>query len=694
MEKSQDIIKNINYYEQLFDNAHEPILLINDHFFIDGNQAALDILNMSSKDELRIVHPGQISPKFQPDGILSSIKADQQIKLCYEKGFNRFEWMHKTIDDIEFFVEVTLKTFVINSKTMIHVTWRDIEDQKKYENDLININKKLVDKNQYINEINSILQNKNNSKENLLETLTILDQYKKVIDESSIVSKADKNGIITYVNDKFCKISGYKKEELIGNNHNIIKHPDNTEEFFKNLWKTISNKNIYTGMIKNKNKNGDDYYVDSTIIPILDKDENIIEYIGIRHDLTPLLEKDKIILEQFTDKLTSLPNRQKLIMDIENQISPTVALINIDQFRDLNSSYGINFGDKILNQFSINLLQFKSTNLHIYRVYGDIFAVLSFGNFPYNKFVNTIEEIINYFDKLIFTIDKINLNISCRVGISSNKEKTLASAEMAILYAKQHQQSLMIFNKDMSIYKELEKNIKLTKDIRYAIDNDKILLYGQKILNNTTKEIKYETLMRMELQDGSIVSPFIFIEHAKKARLYSNLTKIIIEKACNYFQDKECIFSINLMMPDILDEKTVTFLINKLIETKTSDRVILEIVESEGIENFKEVDNFVKKVQELGCKVAIDDFGTGYSNFEYIIELNVDILKIDGSLIKNIHINDNVKLTVQTIVNFAKVLNMEVVAEFVHCEEVHEIIKSLGITYSQGYLLHEPEHLT
>lgn len=119
----------------------------------------------------------------------------------------------------------------------------------------------------------------------------------------------------------------------------------------------------------------------------------------------------------------------------------------------------------------------------------------------------------------------------------------------------------------------------------------------------------------------------------------------------------------------------------------------LEIVESEGIEKYSEVEAFIAEAKRLGCRIAIDDFGTGYSNFEYIIRLNVDVLKIDGSLIKNIHIDKNTYLTVKTIVSFAKVLDVKVVAEFVHCKEVQEIVESLHIDYSQGYLFHEPQEL-
>lgn len=245
----------------------------------------------------------------------------------------------------------------------------------------------------------------------------------------------------------------------------------------------------------------------------------------------------------------------------------------------------------------------------------------------------------------------------------------------------------------MPIYKELKKNIELTKEIKQALKDDNILIYAQEIINNKTKNKKYEVLMRLRLPNGQILSPFVFLEHAKKARLYPLITNKIIEKSCEYFKDKDTDFSINLMIEDIKNHKTVNYLFSKLVETKVSNRVILEIVESEGIEKFEEVKDFIRKAKSLGCQVAIDDFGTGYSNFEYIIRLNVDYLKIDGSLIKNIHINNNIKLTVSTIVNFAKILGIKTVAEYVHCQEVQDIVESLEIDFSQGYLFYEPEQL-
>ena len=114
----------------------------------------------------------------------------------------------------------------------------------------------------------------------------MLKQYKEAIEKSNIISKTDVNGIITFVNDEFCNISGYTKDELIGQNHNIVRHPDVDDEKFKYLWETIKHKNIFKDTVKNLAKNGTTFYVNTTIIPILDKNENIVEFVAIRYDVT------------------------------------------------------------------------------------------------------------------------------------------------------------------------------------------------------------------------------------------------------------------------------------------------------------------------------------------------------------------------------------------------------------------------
>ena len=137
----------------------------------------------------------------------------------------------------------------------------------------------------------------------------MLQQYKEAIEKSNIISKTDTSGIITFVNDEFCKISGYSHDELIGKNHNIVRHPDVAKSTFKLLWDTINSKKIYKNTVKNLAKNGSTFYVNTTVIPILDLDENIVEFIAIRYDVTKevfykkKLEKKERELEQLNKTL-------------------------------------------------------------------------------------------------------------------------------------------------------------------------------------------------------------------------------------------------------------------------------------------------------------------------------------------------------------------------------------------------------
>lgn len=165
----------------------------------------------------------------------------------------------------------------------------------------------------------------------------------------------------------------------------------------------------------------------------------------------------------------------------------------------------------------------------------------------------------------------------------------------------------------------------------------------------------------------------------------------MIEKTFEMFKDKEVSFSINLTSEDILDENTLSFIEEKLLNYNFGDRVIFEIVESEGFENFEIINNFIQKVKSYGVKIAIDDFGTGYSNFEYLMKLKADFIKIDGSLIKNIDNDKNAYAVVETIVSFAKKNNLKTVAEFVSNKSIYEKVCDLEIDYSQGYFIEKPQ---
>jgi PAS domain S-box-containing protein len=180
----------------------------------------------------------------------------------------------------------------------------------------------------------SNLEQESQAKEN---TIAQLNQYHAAINNSYIISKSDPQGRITFANEHFCKISGYSLEELLGKNHNIVQHPDMPKEVFKELWQTITSKKIWHGILQNRSKNGQSYYVDATIFPLLDKDKNIISYVGIRDDITEIKNQkyraeailnaqDSIVL------LTSFVDTKMQVKQLNQKFFEIFDFKNIDDF--------------------------------------------------------------------------------------------------------------------------------------------------------------------------------------------------------------------------------------------------------------------------------------------------------------------------------------------------------------------------
>ena len=183
---------------------------------------------------------------------------------------------------------------------------------------------------------------------------------------------------------------------------------------------------------------------------------------------------------------------------------------------------------------------------------------------------------------------------------------------------------------------------------------------------------------------------FFFLDISKKSNQYKKITRIVLEKSFKRFQDLPFEFSVNISYEDIEDKNFLNYVKYKLKEYNVAKRVVWEILEDESIKSYDTVLEFVKEVKSLGCKVAIDDFGSGYSNFEHLLKMDVDYLKIDASLVKYVVTNENSYKVVKTIVDFAKSLNLKTIAEYVENEEILKITKELGVDFSQGYHFSAP----
>lgn len=446
------------------------------------------------------------------------------------------------------------------------------------------------------------------------------------------------------------------------------------------------------------------------IIKPIKKFSNVIQNITKSHDMTKRIEVDDDIEEidsikdvfnvmldsiehQFYyDVLTGLENRRKLTEKLEEKRRVFLMIINIDSFQEINDLYGNEAGDSILKDFAHFLKDIIPTDNAVYRLHSDEFSYICDKNInieEFKAFASVLSEKISHKSFKINSNGEVSL--SATFGISYGHETLLENADIALKIAKKSKRDFLVYDETMYMAKEYEKNLEWTKRLKRAIEEDMIVPLFQPIVDTKTQKIvKYEALMRIIDDNGTYIAPIHFLELAKKNKLYHQLTKTIIEKTFQKFQDLPYSVSINISVEDILNKDVNRFILNKLKESSISKKIVFEIIESEGIENFNQVLEFIKSVKSYGAKVSIDDFGTGYSNFDYLMKLKVDYIKIDGSMIKNIDTDENSQIITKTIVNFAKNMGIKTIAEFVCSKNVFIKVQELEVDFSQGYYFGEP----
>ncbi len=402
--------------------------------------------------------------------------------------------------------------------------------------------------------------------------------------------------------------------------------------------------------------------------------------------------RTELFKKYFTDNLTQLPNLYQLRKDLEELENPGLILLKIDNFQRINTFYGLVVGDYVLEAVGKHLKNLLEGN-RVYRLSGAEYAITLEHNLGFYALKTYIEDLY----KKISTIDVVyrdsHIYIDFTLGSTSIRDNSniFSKVSMALMYARQKGVRYWIYEDRMHFEDEYSRNLSMSHAVREAVENSKIIPYYQAILDNKTgKVVKYECLARMLDANDKIIAPSIFIPVAKNIKVYNNVTKCIITKSFKFFEQNDYEFSLNLSIEDIMSSEMFTFILETLQHSNAANRVTFEILESEAIKDFKRVDRFISEVRRYGAKIAIDDFGSGYSNFSYLTKVEADYIKIDGSLIKNIDVNPSSFIVVETIVNFAKRLGIQTIAEYVHSSVVMDKVIDLGIDYSQGFYIDEP----
>jgi len=514
----------------------------------------------------------------------------------------------------------------------------------------------------------------------------VLIQYKDIVDSSSIVSKTDKSGKITFVNDKFCKISQYSQEELLGKSHRILRDPDTPSELFDDLWKTISSKKKWTGQIKNRAKDGSSYYVDATISPILNENDEIYEYIALRNDVTEIINSKR----QLLDKIQASNNM-------------ILVLVKIDKYSNYEHLYDEVVMEKLDVLFKETSIDYVPDGCSFDNIYS-----LGDGEYAYIKIVDNdnslnatekelqLKQFQQNISKNPFVVDEYEFNLNIYISFSTQKDKIFENTKYGMEIALEKNRDIVFANNlTQNLKDEIIKNENTIKMIKKAIIDKRIISYYQPITNNDTMKVeKYESLVRLIDENGKVLSPYFFLDVAKKSGYYNKITQIVID---NYFEalekiDKE--ISLNLSAIDIENLEIRNKLINLVTGNfHNANRMVFELLEDEEVKDFNIVKDFISLVKTFGVKIAIDDFGAGVSNYERLLDYQPDILKIDACLIKNIDKDKYSRDVVETLQLFAWKQKIKTVGEFVETKEILQTIKDIGINYTQGYLLGKPETL-
>jgi len=404
-------------------------------------------------------------------------------------------------------------------------------------------------------------------------------------------------------------------------------------------------------------------------------------------------EQTKSIYQQIHyEKRTNLPNRTKLLEDLENHGNRYLIIFDVDRFSRINYFYGFKAGDLLID----HLKEYLENNIKdigiLYKLPSDEFAsIITDKNVDIHKLVDRISIDLKM---MLFTYKDIEIPYTVTIGVSN-----IIGDGISMRYADICINNARLLHKPYIFYQDIEKEnkqiikntTKLALNVRNAIINNKLCMHYQPIYSIKSNTINsYEALARLCISEDNMLMPNVFLPVLPDIHLSNDFVKMVIESTFKRFSKNSMRFSINMTIDDILDDEINDFLCLQLDKYKVHNQLTIEILETIEIVESKEITDFINRVKKLGIKISIDDFGSGFANFEYLTKINADILKIDGSLIKHLDIDKNARIIVETIVSFAKKLGIKTVAEFVHSKNILDIITDIGVDYAQGFYLGKP----
>ena len=550
---------------------------------------------------------------------------------------------------------------------------------------------------------------------NALRFKRALMPYRMLCEQASEgVLLADEDFEIFYANARALSLLGYEQGELKGADVGILAPADKRGEIL-----SLANKDAKD--LRLARKNGEQISVNFKILNIAAPQKSPVYalYISDVSELEIMRlalagAKESLTNQVYIDHLTGKGNEAALYELINAEKTGIAIYLTIVNFANLRLFYKAETTNEILRSFARTLAMCIESNeieAKIFRIQSDEFCLFYEGS----NITRDVEIINKYFTDKVFNLHttegfasaplNVTIGVSERADVAGGANRVF-QAVMAMYEAQGKNEHVGFYSRPNVIEEKYLQNQIMINTIQNAIKKNQVFVLVQPIFDITRRDMSgntygtndsdhvplvYEILIRLIDRSGKTRCPGEFIDIAKQTSLYIPLTRVVIDEAfrlLDRFAGTK--FSINLSYFDIANEGIKELLARKLASSPNASNLFIEILESEEFDDYESLRSFIAVAKNYGCTIAIDDFGSGYSNYYRILTLDVDYIKIDGALIKNIANDKNSRAIVETIAGFAKKQGYELIAEYVENHEISMILEEMGIRYMQGYFYSKP----